>query len=277
MDPVIISCALSGGAETPDRNPNVPFDPEAIGRSAVESWREGASIVHIHARDDQGCRAWEPELFRRTIDVIRSADCDVVINLTTSEGTDGDDMWERRFAALELGTEIASFDCGTMNFGDDVFYNTPLFLRTLAQRMKDTGIKPELEIFDTGMIFNALRLRDEGLLEEPLFFQFVLGVHGGAPATAKELMHLVESIPAGCPWSACAIGRNQLPINALTIAMGGHARTGLEDNTLFRRGEVASNPRLVERVRKLAELLERPVATPADARSLLSLTGIQSK
>jgi 3-keto-5-aminohexanoate cleavage enzyme len=270
-DPLIISCALTGTLATINDNPHLPYDPEAIGRAAVEAWREGAAIVHIHARGDDGTPAWQPEYFQRAIDVIRSQNCDVVVNLTTSYGGTADDDWGRRFAALDVGPDLASFDCGTMNFGDMVFRNTPQFLAELAQRMLTAGVKPELEIFDAGQIGNALRLAGEGLLAAPLFFQFVLGVTGGAPATLRELMHLVQSIPEGSLWSVCAIGRAQLPMNAHAIALGGHARTGLEDNLWYRRGVPATNAMLVERVRRLAELLERPVATPDDARRLLAL------
>lgn len=271
MDPLIISCALSGGYETPEQNPHVPFNPEEIGQAAIEAAQEGAAVVHIHARDDSGELAWQPEYHRRTIEAIRAADSDVLINLTTSQPSYDEDDWEQRMACLELAPEIASFDCGTMNFGEGVFYNRVPFLRELGARMKDRQVKPELEIFDSNMIATALRLRDEGVLADPLYFQFVLGVKGGAPATARELIHLQSSIPPGLPWSACAVGRDQLPINALAIAMGGHARTGLEDNTYYRRGEVASNAQLVRRVRLLSETLERPVATPEQARAILGI------
>jgi 3-keto-5-aminohexanoate cleavage enzyme len=273
MDPLIISCAVSGGFGTPDQNPHMPFNPEAIGRSAVEAWREGAAVVHIHARDDSGEQTWKSEFIRRTIDVIRTADCDVILNLTTSSGSYNEDDWDKRFAALEFETEIASFDCGTMNFGEGVFFNRLAFLRELAARMRTGKIKPELEIFDAGMIATALQLYNDGLLDDPLYFQFVLGVKGGAPANPRDLLHLVNSLPAGTLWSACAVGRDQLPIDSLAIAIGGHARTGLEDNMYFRKGKVASNAQLVERLRLLSELQERPVATPLQARGILGLTG----
>jgi 3-keto-5-aminohexanoate cleavage enzyme len=271
-DPLIISCALTGTLATIDDNPHLPYDPEAIGRAAVEAWREGAAIVHIHARSDDGTPAWQPGYFQRAIDVIRSQNCDVVVNLTTSYGGTADDDWGRRFAALDAGPDLASFDCGTMNFGDMVFRNTPQFLAELAQRMRSAGVKPELEIFDSGQIGNALRLAADGLLTAPLFFQFVLGVAGGAPASIRDLLHLVQAVPEGSVWSVCAIGRAQLPMNAHAIAMGGHARTGLEDNLWYRRGVPATNAMLVERVRRLSELMERPVATPDEARRLLALT-----
>jgi 3-keto-5-aminohexanoate cleavage enzyme len=266
---LIISCAVTGAIATPANNPFLPFDPEEIGRAAVAAWKEGASIVHIHARADDGTPTGDPEYFRRAIDVIRSADCDVIINLSTAYSGLADDVWEERFKALEAGPEIASFDCGSMNFGEWLFRNTPEFLNELATRMQTAGIKPELEIFDLGQIHNALRIHKAGLLPDPLFFQLVLGVAGGAPPSARNLVHLVDALPDGCPWSVCAIGRDQLAMNAHAIAMGGHARTGLEDNLWYRKGVHATNGMLVERVRNLGERLDRPIATPDQARAIL--------
>jgi 3-keto-5-aminohexanoate cleavage enzyme len=268
---LILSCALTGAIATPAHNPFLPFDPEAIGQAAIEAWKEGAAIVHIHARKDDGTPTGDPEYFRRAIDVIRSADCDVIINLTTAFSGLADDVWPQRFAALDARPEIASFDCGSMNFGEWLFRNTPEFLNQLATRMQEAGVKPELEIFDLGQVYNALRIHEAGLLEAPLFFQLVLGVAGGAPASARNLVHLVDVLPADSPWSVCAIGRHQLPMNAHAIAMGGHARTGLEDNLWYRKGVPATNAMLVERLRRLGETLDRPIATPNEARAILGI------
>jgi 3-keto-5-aminohexanoate cleavage enzyme len=270
-DPVIISCALTGNIATPEENPNLPFSPQQIGEAAVEAWKAGAAIVHIHAREDDGTPAWEPEFFQRSIDYIREADCDVLINLTTSYGSVAEDDWNKRYAALEPRPQLASFDCGTMNFGPWVFRNAPDFLEELAKRMLDAGVKPELEIFDSGQLHTALRLADMGLLEEPLFFQFVLGIAGGAPATPASLTHLVEQVPEGAQWSICSVARHQLPMNTMALGMGGHVRTGLEDNLWFRKGEPATNGTLVERLRKLIELTEQEVASPAQTRELLGI------
>ena len=270
--PVIISAALTGTRRS-DRNPHVPMTPEAIGEDAIRAWRAGAAIVHIHARDDRGDSAWEPEYFRRTLDVIRGADCDVLVNLTTSwGGTRTDTRDEQRFAPLGLRPDLASLDCGSMNFGNHVFHNSPEFLRALAARMRDANVKPELEVFDAGMIGNALRLAEEGLLDPPMFIQLVLGVAGGAPATPRQLVHLVDMLPPDAIWSVCAIGRAQLPINVLGAALGGHVRTGLEDNLWFGHGDPADNARLVSRIAELATHLDRRPATPDEARVLLGLT-----
>jgi 3-keto-5-aminohexanoate cleavage enzyme len=270
--PLIISAALTGTRRS-DRNPHVPMTPEAIGEDAIAAWRAGAAIVHIHARDDRGDSTWEAEYFRRTLEVIRGAGCDVLVNLTTSwGGTRTDTRDEQRFAPLELRPDLASLDCGSMNFGDNVFHNSPSFLRALAARMRDADVKPELEVFDAGMVGNALRLADEGLLKPPLFVQLVLGVAGGAPATPRQLVHLVDMLPSDVIWSVCAIGRAQLPINVLGAALGGHVRTGLEDNLWFGKGDPADNPRLVGRQAELAAHLDRRPATPDEARALLGLT-----
>jgi 3-keto-5-aminohexanoate cleavage enzyme len=269
--PVIISCALTGNIATLDDNPNLPFSPEQIGQSAVEAWKEGAAIVHIHARDDDGLPAWAPEFFQRSIDYIREAGCDVLINHTTSYGSVDEDDWDKRFAALEPRPQLASFDCGTMNFGPWVFRNTPQFLEQLAERMLEAGVKPELEIFDSGQLATALRLFERGLLQPPLFFQFVLGIEGGAPATATSLVNLVQQLPDEAVWSICSVGRNQLPMNTVALGMGGHVRTGLEDNLWLRKGVPATNAALVRRVRNLVELTEQEVATPARAREILGI------
>ena len=275
MDPLIISCAVTGDHPV-SSSAHLPATPEAIAQSALEAWREGAAVVHIHARDSDGEPAGGVDDFRRIVDIIRSSNSDVIVNLTTSFGGANqnvwdEEVWEGRFAPLELRPEMASFDCGTMNFGEHIFQNSVPFLRLLGKRMQLAGIKPELEIFDAGMIETVSRLVEEGALRAPLYFQFVLGVPGGAPATEHELMHLRGAVPPGSPWSVCALGRSQLPMNALAIVMGGHARTGLEDNLYYRKGELADNARLVERVRRLSETLERPVATPNEARRILGL------
>jgi 3-keto-5-aminohexanoate cleavage enzyme len=172
---------------------------------------------------------------------------------------------------------MASFDCGTINFGERIFEGDLPFLRRMAEAFRRHGVRPELECFDTGHVGLALQLRDEGLLEDPLVVQFVLGVPGtGVPATVTMVEHLRRMIPDDAPWSVCAIGPAQLPLNAYCILAGGHVRTGLEDNLMYRRGERATNEQLVARVVRLARELERPVATPDQARELLGVAPRQS-
>jgi 3-keto-5-aminohexanoate cleavage enzyme len=270
--PVIISAAVTGGLPVPPDHPSFPGTPEQIGEAAVAARRAGAAIVHLHARDDQGEPRWEPELFQRSLDVLQREKSDVVVNLTTSWGGPVAGTEDAvRFAPLSLKPEIASFDCGSTNFDEWIFHNSVPFLRRLAAAMREAGVKPEIEIFDAGMIQTAIRLQEEGLLDAPLFFQFVLGIPGGAPATAKHLMHLVELLPPDSLWSVCAVGRHQLPMNALGLAAGGNVRTGLEDNLMLHRGVPASNEDLVNRLRELVELMDLQPATPDEAREILAL------
>jgi 3-keto-5-aminohexanoate cleavage enzyme len=271
MQPMIINAAISGSLNK-DAMPNLPKDPEDIGRMAIEVWQAGASIVHIHAKDDDGVHSGDVQYFKRAVDYIKEHDSDILINLTTSFTGSNVDDWETRFSPLTLSPDIASYDAGTMNFNEHVFYNKPEFLRELAKRMQANNVKPEIEIFDTGQIGNAVRYAEEGLIDDPLYMQFVLGVNGGAPATAKHLVHLVESLPKGAVWSVAGIGRHQLPMDTLAILMGGHARTGLEDNWYYEKGVMATNQQLVERLAGLATTLGREIATPTQAREILGLS-----
>ncbi len=272
MDPVVIQCAVTGSASVADA-PNLPADPEAIVASALEAWEAGAAVLHLHAREPDGTPTQDPAWFVPLLDGLRAAGCDAVVNLSC--GTAGGRAFaDARLGPLGLRPEMASLDCGSINFGDRIFEGDLPFLRRMAQRFLDEGVRPELECFDTGHVGLALQLREEGLLAEPLVVQFVLGVPGsGVPATVRQVEHLRGLLPEGTPWSVCAIGRAQLPLNAYCLLAGGHVRTGLEDNVWFRRGERATNAQLVERVVRLAAELERPVATPAQARELLGLPG----
>lgn len=268
--PVIINAAISGSAP-PTASPYLPQSPEDIGRQALEVAEAGASIVHIHARDEQGIHTGAIEYFAKPVNIIRDAGSDILINLTTSFTASAHDDQALRFRPLELKPEIASYDAGTMNFNDRVFMNTPSFLVELAERMQKAGVKPEIEIFDAGQIGNAERIAAEGLIDGPLYFQFVLGVRGGAPATAVQLVHLVETLPRGAVWSVAGIGRHQLDMDAYGILMGGNVRTGLEDNLHFSKGVLATNRGLVQRVADLVRTLGREVATPEQARNILGL------
>lgn len=273
-DRCIINVAITGSGTTLAQTPHLPCTPEQIANSAIEAWRTGAAIAHIHVRQADGTPTHDLDMYREIIARVR-AETDMILNLTT--GGNRTMTHEQRMETLELEPELASFDAGSMNFGDRVFLNPPDFLRELATRFKRHRVLPELEIFDSGMIGNCQRLIAEGLLEPPHYYQFVLGVAGGAPATPKTLMHLIESIPAGSEWSTIGIGRGQLPMNALGIVLGGHVRTGLEDNIYYRRGELAtSNAQLVERLARLIRELGREVASPADAREILHLRGLDA-
>ena len=268
---LIISAATTGSNPTKQQNPHVPITPEEIAEAAVACGEAGAAIVHIHVRDDDGLITCDPARYARVRELVEAAGSDVIINMSTGGGA-GRTTDEERMAPVALAPEIASFDCGSLNFGTGVFVNSPAFLDDLAGRMERHGVLPEIECFEPGHVWNALRLIDEGKLKPPFWFQFVLGVRGGSPPDVKQLQHMVDMLPPGALWSVCGIGRAQLPLGVAGMAMGGHVRTGLEDNLWYRKGELATNPQLVARLARIAEELGRPVATPAQARALLGLT-----
>ncbi len=270
-DPLIISVATTGSWTTKEQNPAVPITEQEIADAAVSCWHAGAAIVHVHVRDDQGRVTCDPARYARVRELIEARGCDAIVNMSTGGGA-GQTTDEQRMEPVALAPEIASFDCGSLNFGDGVFVNAPRFLDELADRMAQHGVMPEIECFEAGHVWNALRLIEAGKLRPPFWFQFVLGVRGGAPATVKQLVHMVEMLPPATRWSVCAIGRAQLPMDVAAMAMGGHARTGLEDNLYYRKGQLAeSNAQLVARLVRIAAELDRPVATPAQARELLGL------
>lgn len=271
MDKLILSVATTGSATSREQTPYVPITPEEIAEQAIQCYEEGAAIVHIHVRDDNGRVTCDPERYARVAEIIRSHNCPIIVNMSTGGGA-GIVSDEERMNPVSLSPEIASFDCGSVNFGAGVFVNSPSFLDALSGRMEEFGVKPEIECFDSGMIENARRLIDQGKLKPPFWFQFVLGVRGGAPATAQQLVHMVNELPPDSRWSVCAIGRNQLPMNIMAIAMGGHARTGLEDNIYYSYRVLAEgNAQLVARLARLARDADRELATPDEARELLGL------
>lgn len=270
MEKMIITAAVTGGVTTRANNPNLPISPEEIAQAVYDCWNAGASIAHVHAREADGTPSQRVEIYEEIVSRIRER-CDIVINLTTTGwGQSGSE--EDRWNHLACKPEIASFTPGSMNRKDSVMINTPSFVRKLAQKMNEHHVKPEIEIFDFGMINQALKIAKEGLLQKPFLFQFVLGVDGGIPATPKNLLHAVESIPAGSAWSVAAVGKGQLPMNLMGIVLGGHIRTGFEDNVYMRYGELAkSNAQLVELLAAYAVELGRDIATPEEARKILGL------
>ncbi len=276
MDKAIISVATTGGITSREQTPHVPITEEEIAEQAIESWKAGASILHVHVRDEDQLATCDPERYARVQELVRAEPgCDMIINMSTG-GRAGKLTEDERIAPVRVRPEIASYDCGSINFGDGVFVNSPKFLDDLAREMQEYGVKPEIECFDTGMIENAKRIIDKGLIEPPFWFQFVLGIRGGAPATAHHLNLMVNELPENSRWSVCAIGRHQLPMNAMALAMGGHPRTGLEDNIYYSYRVLAeSNQQLVARVARLCNELERPVATPADTREMLGLPAFE--
>ncbi len=272
MDKLIITAAITGSRITRDQTPYIPYTPEEITQSSIECWNAGAAIVHIHVRDlATGLGTQDLELFRRVVEPLREK-TNLLICLTTS-GIAGRNLpVEARLVSLELKPELASFDAGSINLGNGVFSNPPEFLDAAAQMMREKGVKPEIELFDSGMLVTALRMRDEGKLNDPLYFQFVLGTPWGAPATPKTLLYLCELIPKDATWSVIGIGKGHLPMSMMSLIMGGHIRVGMEDNIYFERGELAkTNAQFVERIIRIAKEYGREVATPEEARAILGL------
>ena len=268
MEPVVIQCAVTGSA---DPRPPIPSTPEAIVQSALEAWRAGASVLHLHAREPDGTPTQDPAWFEPVVAGLRDAGCDAVLNLSTGTAG-GRAVRDERLAVLRLRPELASFDCGTINFGERIFEGDLPFLRRMAAAFREHGVVPEVECFDTGHVGTALQLVEEGVLDPPLLVQLVVGVPGtGVPATIAQVEHLRRLLPPEWPWLVAAAGAAQLPLNTYCLIAGGHVRTGLEDNLRYAKGVPATNRALVERVVRLAGELGRPVATPARARELLGL------
>jgi len=272
MEKMIITVGITGSRTTRDQTPYIPILPEEIARSGIEAWRAGASILHVHVRDPEtGLGTQDPSKFREVVDRIRS-ETDALICLTTSGIPGRNFPIEERLQSLAFQTELVSFDAGSVNMGENVFVNSPEFLVALARETLARGIKPELEVFEVGMVYTCLRYLEEGLLKPPLHFQFVLGIRGGMPATPKSLLYLTEIIPPESTWSVIGAGPGQLPMAVLGMVMGGHVRVGLEDNIYYAKGVLAkNNAELVERVVRISREFGREIATPSEARKILNL------
>jgi 3-keto-5-aminohexanoate cleavage enzyme len=268
MDPLIITVAPVGAELTPDQTPHLAVTPAQLGAVAAKIRAAGASLIHVHCRNDDGTNTHDVERFRAAYAAIR-AQSDLIVQFSTG-GAIGMTP-EERAAPLALRPEMATLTCGTVNFGDDVFENSFPIMRGILAAMQTYGVVPELEIFDLGHLSNAKALEKSGHLTFPQHVDFVLGVPGGLDASVDNLVTCVRALPPGCTWSVAGIGRAQLPLAVTAIAMGGHVRVGLEDNIYYAKGRLASNEELVARVVRIAGELGRPVATPAEARRLLRL------
>ena len=269
---VILTVATTGAWPTKKDTPNIPLQPKEIAKDVYDCWKAGASVAHIHVRDDEDKASMDFNKFKETIDAIRDMGCEIVLNTTTSGGLGIDD--EIRMKPFsELKPELASYDCGTMNWAHTtIFENSPKFLEKLGLRMQEVGVKPEIEIFDAGMIYNAYHYLKLGVLKAPLHFQFVLGVPGGMAATVENLVFLKSLIPEGSTWSALGIGKGHLPIMYAALAMGGHIRIGMEDNIYYSKGVLAeSNSQFVERSIRIIKEMGKEVATPDETRQILGL------
>jgi 3-keto-5-aminohexanoate cleavage enzyme len=269
VNAAIITCALTGPLATKTDNPNLPTTPEEIAEAAVGAHQSGAAVVHVHLRDEQGRPTADLEIARRTVGLIEDSS-PALVQLSTGVGLDV--PFEAREKLVEALPRMASLNPCSMSFAHGEFRNPPDGVRRLAARMQELGVKPELEIYDTGHLEVALALCEEGLIPEPLQFSIVMGIRGGMPATPTALVQLVDRLPAGAVWQAIAIGRWNLPMTAIGLAMGGNARTGMEDTLLLRRGVPAdSNAQLVERLVGVARSLEREPAAVGEVEELLAL------
>lgn len=271
MEKTIITVATTGAWPTKEHNPNIPLTPEEIANDVYECYKAGAAVAHLHMRDDKGRGTMSAEKFAETVKLIKEK-CDIVINLTTSGDLNATD--ETRQAHLKLlKPELASYDCGTMNWmHSTLFVNHPKFLEELGYTMQDNGVKPEIEIFDAGMVYNSLYYLKKGVLKGPLHYQFVLGAAGGTAATVENLVYLKGLIPKDSTWSALGIGQGHLPIMYAAIALGGHIRVGMEDNVYYAKNKLAkSNAELVARAARVIREANKEVATPEDARKILGL------
>lgn len=270
MEKLMITAALVGAEVTREQTPYLPISPREIADEAKRVRAAGAAIVHLHMRDSKGNPSQDRELFAEAVEYIRS-ETDLIVQVSTG-GAVGMTAAERVQPVI-LAPDMASLSTGSVNFGEEVFSNPFPMIREFAQTCQVYGVKPEIEVFDSGMVNNALLLVKQGLLKEPLHYNFVLGVPGGLPATAKNLLFLLDLIPPGSTWTVSGIGKHQLTMNTLGIVLGGHVRTGLEDNIFYRKGVLAQgNVPLVERLVKIAQELERQVATPEEAREILKIS-----
>ena len=289
-----ITCAVTGVGASVERNPHVPVTPQQIAAAAVEAARAGAAIAHIHVRDPQtGKGSRDPALYAEVVARIRESGSDVIVNLTAgmggdlvlggpehplpldAEGTDMVGAQERLAHVADLLPEICTLDCGSMNFaeGDYVMTNTPGMLRAMARRVQALGVRPELEVFDTGHLVLAKQLIREGLIDDPVMIQLCMGIPYGAPDDPQTLLALAANLPPGAVFSAFSIGRMQLPYVAMALLAGGNIRVGLEDNIWLSRGVPATNGQLVERAATIMQAMGVRLLGPAEVRTKLRLRG----
>ena len=269
MEKLIITAALTGAEVTRENQPNLPITPKEIAIEAERVYEAGASIVHVHAREKDGTPTQDIEVYRQIKSEIEKR-CPVIFQPSTGGAT-----WhslEERIQPVNLKPEMATLSTGTCNFGKDVFMNTQDYIIRFAEKMQENGVKPEIEVFEPGMINNALYLLKKELISEPIHFDFVLGVPGAMPASTKNLQFMIDNIPAGSTWTVAGIGRHETTMAMVGVAMGGHVRVGFEDNVYYKKGLLAeSNAQLVKRVAKMAEHIDREVASPDEARKILNL------
>ena len=287
---VIVTCAVTGAGDTVGKHPAIPVTPQQIADAVIDSANAGAAVAHVHVRDPEtGKGSRDCRLYREVVERVRSRNVDVILNLTAGMGgdfelgeqdpkiagpnTDLVGPLERLVHIEELRPEICTLDCGTLNFGDGngIVVQTPTQLREQARLIKSYGVKPEMEIFDSGNLWFAKQLVAEGLIDDPPLFQLCLGIPWGAPCNTQTMAYQVGELPRNAVWAGFGIGRNQFPMIAQAIILGGHVRVGLEDNLYLEKGLYASNGSLTERAVKIIELLGSKVASPDEARDILKL------
>ena len=289
---IFITCAITGSGNTQDRSSNVPRSPKQIADSAIAAAKEGAAIVHCHVRDPEtGTPSRDPALYRELTDRIRDSKTDVVLNLTSGMGgdmffgppsaplplqndTDMGSAESRMEPIADCLPEICTLDCGTMNFGegDYVMTNTPDMLRTMGRMMTELGIKPEIEAFDTGHLWFAKQLVEEGIIEDPALVQLCMGIPWGAPNDLNTYMAMVNNIPSDWNWSSFSISRDQMPYVAASVLAGGNVRVGLEDNIWLEKDVLATNESLVRKATTIIEAMGSTIMNPQQVRNLLGLT-----
>jgi 3-keto-5-aminohexanoate cleavage enzyme len=274
MDKLIITSAICGAEVSKEHNPNIPYTVQEIGEEAESAYNAGASIIHLHVREDDGTPTQNKERFKVCFEEIKQRCSDVII-LPSTGGAVGMTNEERlQPIYLDPAPEMATLDCGTMNWigGDEIFVNTENTIIYFAEEMNKRGIKYELECFDKGMVDMALRLNNRGIIKDPMHFNFMLGVKGGIDATPRDLLFLVNSIPKNTTFCVGGIGRYEFPMITMSIILGGHVRVGFEDNIYLSKGILAkSNGELVKKVVRISNELGREIATPEDARNILGL------
>ena len=289
---VIITCAITGGGDTVGKSDKVPVTPEQIANSAIEAGKAGAAICHCHVRDPEtGAASMRKDLYAEVTQRIRDSDSNIVINLTTGPGARFTPSAEnpavnaspgsfrkpeeRTAHVEELLPEVCSLDVATLNFGEHAFVNTPQHLAIMAERIRKAGIKPELGVFDAGHLRLARKMIDDGLIDSPPLFQLCLGIPWGAPATPESVTYMKNMLPKDALWAGFGISRQQMPMVAEIVNLGGHVRVGLEDNLYLEKGVLATNAQLVEKAAGIITLLGANVATPDEARQILGLRGTQ--
>ena len=269
MKKLIITAAITGAETTKEMNAALPCSAEEQAEAAFECWKAGASIVHLHVRDSANKPSQSLALFEKATKLIR-AKCDIILQFSTG-GAVGTPLSER-IAPLKLKPEMASLNAGSINFGDEVFENPPKDIDALASEMKKLNIKPEIEVYDLGMLEYGVSLVTSGVVPTPAHFQFVLGTKHGLSGSPENMFHLKSKLPEGCTFAVAGVGRHQLQVAPLAIVSGGHVRVGFEDNVYFSKGVLAkSNAQLVARVKELSLLLQRDVASVEESRKILGI------